>query len=186
MSERASIDDLFSGEERSADPPRKSPQAQLLSLLLIATVLAGIAFVGLRIAELTAPLPMLFAVAVTIVLGLRMVRGLRPPPRSRQAGRHHEERVTVADGLQLAISRWDTMLDWCHTDVSRFNRRVLPKLGELVDERLRQRHGITRVSDPEQARAVLGDPLWTYVTMPLRRPPHPRELDQIVTALEKL
>jgi hypothetical protein len=115
-----------------------------------------------------------------------MVKALRPPAPGRHAGRYHEERPSVPDGLNSAIARWDVMLDWCHTDVERFNRRVLPKLGELVDERLRQKHGITRATDPAAAQRVLGDPLWGFVTMPSRRPPSPRDLDQIVTALEKL
>jgi hypothetical protein len=56
----------------------------------------------------------------------------------------------------------------------------------VVDERLRQRHGVDRAADPMRAKVVLGDPLWTFLTVPSRRPPQPRELEQIVTALEKL
>jgi hypothetical protein len=181
------IDDLFSGEERpQAVRPARPAQLRAVSLIVSAGLLAGLAFVALRLNELTAPLIVLFAAALTQIGAVRLARGLRPPPPSRHAGRHHEERLTLPDGLNLAINRWDTMLDWCHTDVSRYNRRVLPRLGELADERLRLRHGVTRTSDPQKARSILGDDLWTQVTMPLRRPPNPRELDQIVSALEKL
>ncbi|MFD0594521.1 hypothetical protein ACFQZ4_20545 [Catellatospora coxensis] len=56
----------------------------------------------------------------------------------------------------------------------------------MVDERLRQRHGVNRATEPERARRLLGDPLWTLLTVPAKRPPSPRELDVIVNALEKL
>ncbi len=181
------IDDLFSGEERpSHRRPGPSIAVRSLTLLVAAGLLAGLAYAGLTVSSLSVPFPVLLGAALTLVGGLRLVRSLRPPPSPRQAGRHYEYVSTVPDGLNVAINRWDTMLDWCHTDVARFNRRVLPRLGELADERLRQRHGVTRTSDPHKARSILGDELWTQVTMPSRRPPGVRELEQIVSALEKL
>jgi hypothetical protein len=182
-----SLDDLLSSAERSTEPvtpKRQRPKA--LMLLLKAAALVIVVFYGLRLLSLTVNIAALAAGALTLVLGWDMVKGLRPPPAGRHAGRYHEERPSVPDGLHSAISRWDVMLDWCHTDVARFNRRVLPRLGELVDERLRQKHGITRASDPQAAQRLLGEALWSFVTMPSRRPPNPRDLDQIVTALEKL
>ncbi len=181
-----SLDDLFSSASRPEPPVRKRKRPRVLLLVAQAVALAAVVFYGLRLASLTASIFVLLAGALTIVFGLDMVKALRPPPRARHAGRFHEERPTVNDGLNSAVNRWDVMLDWCHTDVDRFNRRVLPRLGELVDERLRQRHGLTRASDPQSARRILGDPLWTYVTMPSRRQPSPRDLELIVTALEKL
>jgi hypothetical protein len=182
-----SLDDLLGSADRSAEPAApKRRRPRVLMLLLQAAALALAVFYGLRLMELTAPLIALVAGALTIVFGFDMVKALRPPPSARHAGRYHEEKASVPDGLHSAISRWDIMLDWCQTDVARFNRRVLPRLGELVDERLRQKHGITRAADPQAAQRILGDPLWSFVTMPSRRPPTPRDLDQIVTALEKL
>jgi hypothetical protein len=182
-----SLDDLLSSAEHSAEPVTpKRPRSRVLKLLLQTVLLALVVFSGLRLMRMTAPIVALVAGALTIVFGWDMVKALRPPPPSRQAGRYHEEKPSVPDGINSAIARWDYMLDWCHTDVARFNRRALPRLGELVDERLRQKHGITRATDPEAARGLLGDPLWTFVTMPSRRPPNPRDLDLIVTALEKL
>lgn len=179
------LDDLFSGP----DQPRshRAPRFHWFSLIIFATVLAGLAFVTLRLNELTVPMIVLFVAALTLVAAVRLARRLKPPPPSRNAGRHHpDERLMLPDGLNQAVNRWDTMLDWCQTDVSEYNRRVLPRLGELADERLRLRHGITRTSDPTKARSILGDELWAQVGMPQRRPPGPRELDQIVSALEKL
>lgn len=186
---QASIDDLFAsgGDTEASRGPSARPRfIRFLSLLAVASVLTALSYVGLRVAELSAPIPILFVCAAAVVAVWRLAMRLRPPLASRQAGRYHEDRTTAPDGVRLAIARWDTMLDWSHTDAARFNRKVLPRLGEVVDERLRQRHGVTRASDPHKARALLGDPLWTFVTMPARRPPHPRDLAEIVTALEKL
>ncbi|WP_460913745.1 hypothetical protein [Plantactinospora veratri] len=59
-------------------------------------------------------------------------------------------------------------------------------LAELVDELLRQRHGVTRASDPERARGLLGEPLWNFLDTPPKRTPAPRDLAAIVAQLEKL
>jgi hypothetical protein len=188
--ERASIDDLLSsptdGAEQPASPPRPR-KLRALSLVAFAAGWTTLGFVTLRLKDLTMPLPLLFAVALTFVIVWRLARGLKPAHRSRQAGRYQsEDRADTEDGLRLVINRWETLLDWSHSDVARFHRKVHPRLAELVDERLRQRHGISRAADPERARTLLGDPLWTFLTVPARRPPPPRELDVIVNALERL
>ncbi|PZF89617.1 hypothetical protein C1I99_25335, partial [Micromonospora deserti] len=90
------------------------------------------------------------------------------------------------DALRAAINGWERPLDWSSGNGERFAERILPRLGELADERLRQRHGLTRDSDPARARALLGDRLWTFLNAPSRRPPSPRDLAVIVAELEKL
>ncbi|HEX6684957.1 MAG TPA: hypothetical protein VF062_19365 [Candidatus Limnocylindrales bacterium] len=184
-----SLDDLFSARNDPDAPvsPRDRPGfVRLISLLAFGAILTALAYAGLLGLGLSAPIPVLFLCGLSLVGVWRLAVRVRPPLASRHAGRFHEERSQVPDGVRLAIARWDTMMDWSHTDAARFNRKVLPRLAEVVDERLRQRHGVDRAGDPSRARAILGDPLWTFVTMPSRRPPHPRELEQIVTALEKL
>src|SRR5690349_18406618 len=116
-----SLDDLLSSAERSSEPitpKRKRPRS--LKLLLQAAVLAFVVFYGLRLMSLTVSILALAAGALTLVFGFDMVKALKPPPAGRHAGRYHEERPSVPDGLHSAISRWDIMLDWCHTDVARF------------------------------------------------------------------
>lgn len=186
-----SLEELFSGDPDAPVSPRDRPGfVRVISLLAYSAILTTLVYVALRSFELEAPLVVLVAATMVLVGTWRMARRVRPPLASRHAGRFGtrftEEREQVPDGLVLAISRWDTMMDWSHTDAARFNRKVLPRLAEVVDERLRQRHGVDRSADPARAKAVLGDPLWTFVTTPGRRSPHPRELEQIVTALEKL
>lgn len=186
-----SLDDLFSGDPDAPVGPRDRPGfIRVISLLAYSAILTTLVYVTLRGLELDVPLVVLGLSAMVLVGTFRLAWRVRPPLASRHAGRFGarfaEEREHIPDGLMQAIARWDTMMDWSHTDASRFHRKVLPRLAEVVDERLRQRHGVDRAADPMRAKAVLGDPLWTFLTAPSRRPPHPRELEQIVTALEKL
>jgi hypothetical protein len=186
-----SLDDLFSGDPDAPASPRDRPGfVRVISLLAYSGIITTLVYLGLRSFELDTPLFVLALAAMVFVGTWRLAGRVRPPLAARHAGRFParfaEEREQVPDGLALAITRWDTMMDWSHTDAARFNRKVLPRLAEVVDERLRQRHGVDRATDPVRAKGVLGDPLWTFVTTPSRRPPNPRELEQIVSALEKL
>ncbi|MBO0870913.1 MAG: hypothetical protein J2P15_20355 [Micromonosporaceae bacterium] len=95
---------------------------------------------------------------------------------------------TPRDGLHLAVTRWDTRLSWLRMqrDPNQFSRTVQPRLVELIDERLRLRHGVSRAADPDRARALLGDPLWTIVSGPASRPPTPREFAALVKQMEEV
>ena len=56
----------------------------------------------------------------------------------------------------------------------------------LADERLRQRHGISRTGDPRRARELMGERLWAFLYAPPARPPNPRELAAVVEDMERL
>jgi hypothetical protein len=86
------------------------------------------------------------------------------------------------DGVAEAVRRWDRRLGWGEKDAQRFAVTVGRSLGELVDERLRQRHGITRATDPVRARHVVGERVWALLG-PLHRPPTPR---QVMAALDEM
>jgi hypothetical protein len=188
MSE-ATIDDLFSGgggsDPETSQPREKSWLVRALTVLGIAFLLCVPAFVVLMMLEQTVPPPLLFAASLAVVLVFRLVRKVRPKP-IRRHGRHTGDEAPWPDGVLLATSRWDTQLAWCFTDVARYNRRMQPRLADLVDERLRQRHGVTMAGEPGRARQLLGDPLWIFLTGPVKRAPQPRDLDVLVKALEKL
>ncbi|MDI1460408.1 hypothetical protein QEZ54_05455 [Catellatospora sp. KI3] len=192
MTDEGSIEDLLGlgrepAPERSERPARPR-SVRWLTLIAFALVWTGAGWAALQVFNLAMPLPLLFAVAVTIVAVWRMVRTLKAPLPPRQAGRrtHDEDASAVDDGIRLAVMRWATILEWGHADGARYQRRVHARLAELVDERLRQRHGVSRTTEPDRARRLLGDQLWTFLTVPSKRLPSPRELDVIVTALERL
>jgi hypothetical protein len=110
-----------------------------------------------------------------------LVRRLPPAARSRGEGWYEG-----SDGLSRAVMRWETRLEWTSSERKRFAARVPGLVGELTDERLRQRHGITRASHPERAKDICGPALWAFIEGPVTRLPSPRELAVVVTELENV
>jgi hypothetical protein len=193
-----SIDDLLSFDEEPAEERADARPARLRPVLRTLAVTAAITVVVvvlLRAVGLQVSLWVLVAGVLAVLAVRRVTAALSPPPRPRAAGRtpaHPGEEpgtwnwAAPRDALRAAINGWERPLDWCGGNRERFADRILPRLGELADERLRQQHGITRESDPARARSLLGEPLWTFLATPSRRPPSPRELAAIVAELEKL
>lgn len=195
-----SIDDLLSGEEERRPqrrPHRGSARDRPLWLLLRNLAGAGAMVVvlvaGLRAVGLQVSLPVLVAGVLALFVVRQVVQVLRPPPASPAVhlalpdpAELHGNRGDQHDALRVAINSWENPLGWAATRAKRFNGTILPRLGELADERIRLRHGVTRGSDPARARVLLGDRLSTFLDHPPRRPPSPRELAAIVAELEKL
>ncbi|HEV7708461.1 MAG TPA: hypothetical protein VGP16_09735, partial [Asanoa sp.] len=65
-------------------------------------------------------------------------------------------------------------------------RAVQRTLADLVDERLRQKHGLTRAGDPERARTLLGEQLWAFLATPPTRNLAPRDAAAYIQSLERL
>ncbi|GAA3739415.1 hypothetical protein [Micromonospora maritima] len=190
-----SIDDLLAfGDDPSGEVERPSG-GRARWLLRTATVTAAavvVVVVALRAVGLLVPIWIVVAGVLAVLAVRRVTAALAPPPPPRAGARTPagEEpgswNWSSRDALRAAINGWERPLDWCGGNRERFTDRVLPRLGELADERLRQRHGVTRESDPARARALLGEPLWTFLGTPARRPPTPRDLAVIVAELEKI
>ncbi|MEH0980724.1 hypothetical protein [Micromonospora sp. CPCC 205556] len=195
MSERTGLDDLFSFEEEA--PPRtgrergRRPRAALRTVVVAAAVTA-VVLAGLRAVGLQVSIWIVVAGVLAVLAVRRVTAALSPPPPPRGGYRAPagEEPGSynwgARDALRAAINGWEVPLDWSATRPERFSKVVLPRLAELADERLRQRHGLTRESDPARARALLGDRLWTFLDTPPRRTPSPRDLAAIVAELEKI
>jgi len=189
------IDDLLRHDEEEPAPrarrrlPRRGGWVRHLFVVAACTVatVAALNAAGLRVS------------AVLVFAGFAALRALHRltgrvaapaptrvaerPPTGAEDGLYHWQ---GGDALRAAVRRWEDHLHWATADGARFSRNVLPVLAELVDERLRQRHGITRASDPRRARQLLGEPLWRVLTDPGRRPPKARDLAAYVTSLENL
>ncbi|MER7004605.1 hypothetical protein ABT297_16365 [Dactylosporangium sp. NPDC000555] len=122
--------------------------------------------------------------AVTGV-GLEPVR--EPPERGdRPARRELRDAIPSGDGIRLAVSRWDDRFVWGERDPGRFAAVVVPRFADLVDARLRQRHGITLAGAPEQARRLVGEELWQLLHYTPSRVPSPRDIASIVAKVEAL
>ncbi|WP_326551483.1 hypothetical protein [Micromonospora sp. NBC_01813] len=191
--QQTSIDDLlYHEEEPSAAPSRERGRAwSWLSAVLIAAAGAATVLLGLRIFGLAVPIEAVFAGCLALVVLRRTVRSVAPvsPPKLRRVGTDPEDGSYVfgtQDGLREAVRQWEGRLKSAQHDAGRFTEFMLPVLGELVDERLRQRHGLTRASDPQRARAICGDELWNFLNTPARRKPSAKDYAVFVSQLEKM
>jgi hypothetical protein len=194
--ESGGLDLLFAaGPEEPAEAPAEPErsgvwrwwlQNALVIAILTAAVAGGMRMVGVR-------LPIVLVVVGFVALRALwlIVAGLAPPPpvppgpRRTAADDDGRYEFTSGDALRGAVRRWENRLQG-PADAARFSRNVLPVLAELADERLRQRHGLTRASDPDRARELLGEPLWRLLEDPGRKPPKAKEWAAHVQALEKL
>lgn len=191
----ASIDDLLAGPMTEEIPralapaptPRAAPWlfwASVVSALAAAAVFVVTLAVGYKISYLLLFCSFFALVslrrALTTLAAPRLVVGAEP---KASAPTDADER---ADGLQLALTRWRKRMATSQREPDRFASAVRPRLAEIADERLRQRHGVTRVSDPRRAREIMGEQLWTFLISPLARTPNPRELASVVKDMEKI
>jgi hypothetical protein len=188
------LDDLFSArdepvEEAVTEPVAKQRSRSLwlfLNALLVAAAtvvtVAALRAGGLRI---SVPLVVVFFIGLRVVL--YAVSQVSPPPlpKRRSAALASADSPAV-DALRVAVRRWEGNLEQAHADADVYTRNLLPVLAELTDERLRLRHGITRLSDPRRARELLGDPFWAALHDPGRRSAKARELEAYVDTLERL
>jgi hypothetical protein len=136
---------------------------------------------------LSVPVAVVFAAVLALrVLG-RVVRALPlAPPVHRQRPRDPDPPDPAPDGLHAASTRWQGRLDVSLRDPERFATLVVPQLVEIVDQRLRLRHGVNRRLDPDRARELVGEPLWTFLYEQARPLPSPRELAPLVARIETL
>jgi hypothetical protein len=191
-----SLDDLLRYEEDEPTPHRApvppSRYRWLIPPVVISLIGALAGGLLLRALGAAVPYPLIFMILLAAQLLYRWLRWVNPQPipRGLRLGvfATEGEEQSPTDGLQLAVTRWDTRLSWVRlqNDPHQFARTVQPRLIQLIDERLRLRHGIVRSVDPARARAVLGDPLWTFTTTPARANVTPADLAALIRQMEAI
>jgi len=188
----ASIDDLL-GYDEEPDEPRRAPVSVgwLLRATLVAGALTAVTVLGLRLLGFGVPPVGAFAGFLALLLIRRVAAPLQPPPARRPTRRRIKRGGELdwgsgQDGVRIAIRDWEQRLSWAEATRGSFANLILQPLRELTDERLRQRHGITRASEPDRARALLGEPLCTFLEGRSGRPSTAAEYAAIVSELEKL
>lgn len=193
--QQTSIDDLLGHEEeRPAPEPDARPRGRIrrwFSALLIAAAGTAVVVFGLRAFGLAVPVVAVFGGCLALVALRRTVRSVAAPKpvKLRRVGIDPEDGSYVfgsEDGLREAVRRWESRLRSGHRDAARFTEVMAPVLADLVDERLRQRHGFTRASDPQRARAICGDELWQLLDAPVRRAPSAKDYALLISQLEKI
>jgi hypothetical protein len=195
----ARLDDLLSSDDAPPAPPEPREPGWVpvaLRTVLLAAGLAGALWLVAYAVGLLPPYPLLFAVVLAGVVLRRAARAVAEPETPRPAtlvrpplGSGYgptTEWHGSGDGLLSAVRRWDRRLERAGNRPEDFGETLAAPLGDLVDERLRQRHGCTRESDPERARSLLGDEAWDVLHGPWRRVPSPAAVVAVVRRMENL
>jgi hypothetical protein len=192
------LDDLLSYEDDAPPEPTRSRGTRrwwwLIRAVLVAAGAAAVAELILGAAGLSVPYPLLFLVLFVVQVLRRVLSWVAAPPlprtllRPASQPRAAETGGGSSDGLYLATARWDTRLGWVKLqgDPHQFARTVQPQLVQIIDERLRLRHGVVRAADPARARALLGERLWTFASTPVGKDLSPRDLAALIGLMEAL
>jgi hypothetical protein len=190
----ASIDELLRYEDEP--PPRERRPESLtgwtVRSILVSAGLTALITLGARLAGVAPSYTLVFAGVFALLALRRVVARVAPPPppraRSRWSAAADDGPYSwgVQDALQSVPRRWDGRLTWSTGEPERFAAKIQPLLREIVDERLRLQHGFTLRGDPGRARAVLPEPLRTFLTAAPARAPDPRELAARVGEMEEL
>jgi hypothetical protein len=189
----ADLDDLFSYEEvDSVGPPRLERRPWLVIALLQSFAASAVVYTGFRAADLAPSYLLIAAACAGAVLVRQAVLFVREPRWQRTGDLVRRPRATMdesradGDGMLEAIGRWDRRLDWGTTNAERFGSAVARRLGELADERLRQRYALTRRSDPARARDLLGEQTWAIIHGQVAEAPTPAAVALAVARIESL
>jgi|RhiMethySRZTD1v2_1073278.scaffolds.fasta_scaffold20029_6 hypothetical protein len=192
-SQQVSLDQLLGDVgEWVPEEPKRRMRWWVRDPIVALVVAFGIA-VFMRALSFVAPYPVLAATVFTALLLRRALLAVPvpAPPRAVYSdvwGTIDDPgpRFAPVDGVARAVERWAARFDWTERDASRFTSAVHPRLYELVEERLRQRHGMTMGTDPTRARALMGEQLWTFLHARVARTPSVREMTEIVGDMEKI
>ena len=193
----AGLDDLFEDEDEQVGTVR-ARRPWLLRAVLPAFAVTAVAYTVSHALGVAPPLLLI----VALVTGGFLVREATVrsrEPRSRRVRDAVRPRLhsrtpngaasgggpAAADGVLTAVATWDRRLERARAAPRHAAALLVTDLGELADERLRQRHGLTRGSDSARARVVLGDAVWSVLHR-AGRPPTEVELDAVVRRLEAL
>lgn len=82
--------------------------------------------------------------------------------------------------------RWERRFALTAGDVEAFTKVARDRLAAVAAERLRQRHGVHLDRQPEQAREILGDRLYGFLTGPLSGTPTPDEFDWFLARMKEI
>jgi hypothetical protein len=190
----ADLDDLFSYDEAEepSGPPRFDSRPWVVISILQTFAASAVVYTGFRALDLAASYAVIVAVCAGLVLVRQAVLVTREPrwQRTRDLVRAHApglaESSEDGDGMLNAIGRWDRRLDWGTTTGERFTSAVGRRIGELADERLRQRHGLTRASDPARALELLGADAWALIHGQVGGSPQPALVARALARIEAL
>lgn len=169
------LDDLFGAPRPQGWSPAQgvaTPGGRwLLGRLFFAVALAAVIYGLLYLFRFTVPYPLLVVTIFVVTLMKYVLSGIGIRPLSPQLTGRGLWRATArsvagqkehkgTDGWEFAVNSWTDRFSRVGKDSAAYRKIILPRLGELADERLRLRYGVTRASDPRRAREMMGEHLW--------------------------
>jgi hypothetical protein len=184
----ATLNELLDAEPRPSETPPSDRFAGrwLIRAALWVAALSGALVLAASVVGVRLWYPFVFVGLLTLVVLHRAVTALEVVPAADDPPEPAERVSGGDDGFARALQRWRVRLSWDQAGLWRSSRTLHPAMADLVDERLRQRWGITRTGDPTRARAVLGDRLWSYLEHTPAEPPAVDELSALVDDLERI
>ena len=181
------LDDML-GYDDQPGRKKKSPARRItMAVLVIAGGSVAINSI-LHLTGIGAPYGLIVATITCIVLlrGILVALAVQPVPKTMRDAPPSNPVPAVADGVRDQANRWASRLEWTKGDLRRFGHVVQPAMTDLVDERLRLHHGVTRAADPSRSRAIMGEDLWKFVHEPVARSLNPKEMAALVAQMEAL
>jgi hypothetical protein len=123
-----------------------------------------------------------------VITGLFLLQWTLMPPGEATPAANPDpvEGSELQDRPYPQVDRWERRLSVTSGDPEWYTRVVRDRLAALVAERLRQRHGVAMTTDPGQARVILGEELYEFLTAPLTRTPDRAGLSRLITRIEEV
>ena len=159
------------------------------------TVLGSLLLVGAFGAAGMSPRPLWFvATALALGFGSVAVRLIVPQVLETNWPARHDERLATLrhrsnDNRTQFIATWlqEASRERRAGEGSQtFARRIQPLLLELTTDRLVHRHGVDPVREPDRAREITGEKLWSLITGDEKRTASFDEIEYAVQTIEKL
>ena len=156
-----------------------TPLAWTHAVLLAAAGCGALAFLGVVGTRVHPAAYLAVLVAVLTWVGLSRLRPASPafpvePPRTAPAPPRDRHLADVDWMLRSA------------SDQRTWTTGVRPRLAALATDRLREHHGVDAATDPDAARAALGEELWALVDGSAAPPRTTRALTTLIERIHAL
>jgi hypothetical protein len=174
-----------------AEPRRAGWLSWLWTRLALAAVLGLVAGLAVSligtVTEADADPVLCAGIGIAAAVLVQLVRETAAEPEGPQAA--PSQFVPDRSEYFARLRQLERRLEAASRDGSKYDRNVRPVLARLAADRLRQKYGIDAGRQPDRAREVLGDQLWSLmVERPEQASPAPSQaqLSALVDAIEAL
>lgn len=181
------LDDLLAYDEDESGNQRRSGANMAAVLPVILGCSVALWWILERL-TIGVPYPLVIGSMLALYLLRTVLRAVKAPklPITLRTALASTASPGSDDGIREAARRWDQRLDYAQDDARHLTHLIQPAFADVVDERLRLVHGISRASDPVLARTLVGPQLWKFITEPVPRQVTPQEIATMVAQMEAI